>query len=141
LSDVSSTTLVVSDASVKNNIATSIAHICIRDKPITKILCHVLNVMSTEAELVTIRCSINQATSIDYISKIIIVIDSIYIYAAKKIFDLFFHPFQKYVVAILRELLSFFFYHSDNHIEFWIAQVTPIDTFTKLLTLKPNPLN
>jgi len=117
LSDDLSTTLIITDASVKNNIATSIAHIHIQDKPIMKTLYHALNVMSTEAELVTIRCDINHATSIDNISKIIVVIDSIH--AAKKIFDLSSHPFQKHVVSILKELCSFFYCHPENYIKFW----------------------
>jgi len=112
-----STALVVLDASVKNNVATSIAHIHIRDRPITKTLHHALNIMSTEAKLVAIRCSINQATNHDFISTIIIVMDSIHM--AKKIFDLSSHPFQKHAVSILKELCSFFSHHPNNHIEFW----------------------
>ena len=51
--------LVITDASIKNNIATSISHVHIYNKPITKTLHHTVNVTSTEAELFTIRCSIN----------------------------------------------------------------------------------
>ena len=87
----SSTALVILDASVKNNITTSIAHIHIRDRPITKTLYHTLNVISTKAKLVAIRCSINQAIDHNFISTIIIVMDSIHM--AKKIFDLSSHPF------------------------------------------------
>ena len=115
-----STALIICDANVKNNVATSIAHIHIRDRPITKTLHHALNITSTEAELVAIRCSINQATNHDFISTIIIVTDLIHI--AKKIFDPFSHPFQKHVVSILtilKKLCFFFFHHPDNHIEFW----------------------
>ena len=61
--------LIIMDASIKNNIATSISHICIRNKPITKTLHHVVNVMSTEAKLFAIRCSINQAINSTGISK------------------------------------------------------------------------
>ena len=111
------TALIVSDTSVKNNITTSIAHIYIRDRPITKTLHHTLNITSTEAELVTIRCSINQATNHDFISTIIVVTDSIH--TAKKIFDLFSHSFQKHMVSILKELCSFFSHHLDNYIKFW----------------------
>jgi len=116
LSDDLSTALIITDASVKNNITTSITHIHIQDKPIMKTLHHALNVMSTEAELVTIRCGINHATSIDNISKKIIVIDSIH--TAKKIFDPSFHPFQKHMVSILKELCSFFYCYLENHIKF-----------------------
>ena len=57
----SHTAIVVSDASIKNNIATSVLHIHIRDQPLVKIIHHVAFVTSTEAELFTIRCGINQA--------------------------------------------------------------------------------
>ena len=110
-------TLIVLDASVKNNVATSIAHIYIRDRPTTKTLCHALNVTSTEAKLITIRCNINQATNHDFISTIIIVMDSIH--AVRKIFDPSSHLFQKHMISILKELCSFFLYHLDNCIEFW----------------------
>jgi len=52
--DYTSTALIVLNASIKNNIAISITHIHIKNKPITKTLHHALNVMSTEAKLVTI---------------------------------------------------------------------------------------
>ena len=109
--------LVISDASIKNNVATYIAHIHIKDRPITKTLHYALNVTSTEAKLVVIRCGINQATNHDFISTIIIITDSIHI--AKKIFDLSSHPLQKHIVSILKELHSFFFCYPDNHIAFW----------------------
>jgi len=57
------------DASIKNNITTSISYVHIHNKPITKTLHHTVNVMSTEAELFAIRCSINQATNSASISK------------------------------------------------------------------------
>ena len=61
---------VITDTSVKNNIAISISHIHIHNKLITKTLHYVVYVMSTEAKLFAIRCSINQATSYNEISKI-----------------------------------------------------------------------
>ena len=51
--------LIITDASVKNNIATSISHIYIWNKPITKTLHHTVNITSTKAELFAIRCSVN----------------------------------------------------------------------------------
>ena len=101
-SNVLSSVLVVTDASIKNNIAMSIAHIYICDKPIIKTLYHTINVMSTEAELFAIRCSINQAAINCNISKIIIIMDSIHM--AQKIFDLSSYPFQKHLIAILKDL-------------------------------------
>ena len=85
-SSTPSNTLVIIDTSIKNNVATSISHIHIYNKPIVKTLHHTINVTSTEAELFAIRCGINQATNLNDISKIIIVTDSIH--AVRKIFDL-----------------------------------------------------
>ena len=51
--------LIIMNSSIKNNIATSISHVHIHNKPITKTLYHVVNVISTEAELFVIRYSIN----------------------------------------------------------------------------------
>ena len=73
--------LIITDTSIKNNVATSIAHIHIHDKPVVKTL-HAVNINSTEAELFAIRCGINQATNSTGISKIVVVTDSIH--AAKK---------------------------------------------------------
>ena len=55
----SSNSPVVTDASVKNNIATFISHMHTYNNPITKTLHHVVHVTSTEAELFAIRCGIN----------------------------------------------------------------------------------
>ena len=79
------------DASIKNNIATSISHIHIYNKPITKTLHYTLNIISTEVELFVIRYGINQATNNNNISKIIVVTDSIHM--VKKIFNLSTYPF------------------------------------------------
>ena len=136
------TALIILDASLKNNVTTSIAHIHIKNRPITKTLHHALNVISTEAKLVVIRYGINQATNHDLISIIIIITDSIYI--AKKIFDLSSHPLQKHMVSILKELYSFFFCHPDNHIEFWeclscskLYLYKAVDSKTKSFRLTP----
>ena len=92
-SNSSSFTLVITDASIKNNITTSISHVYICNKPITKTLYHTINVMSIEAELFAIRCGINQATNSSGISKIIIITNIIY--TARKIFDPLSYPFQR----------------------------------------------
>lgn len=83
--------LVVTDASIKNNIATSITHIHIHNKSVIKMLHHAINITSAEVELFAIRCSLNQAVNSQGISKIIVVTNSIH--AAKRIFDLQSHPF------------------------------------------------
>jgi len=96
------TALVVSDASIKHDIATLVSHIHMRDKPLINTVHHVVFVTSTEAELFTIRCGLNQACNEEEISKIIVVTDSIHV--AKKIFDTKSHPYQIYTNAILKEL-------------------------------------
>jgi len=53
LSD-SSTSLVISDVNIKNNVATSISHIHIHDKPVIRTLHCTMNVTSTEAKLLAI---------------------------------------------------------------------------------------
>ena len=111
------TALIITDASIKNDIATSILHIHIANRLLTKTVHHVLFVTSTEVELFAIGCGINQACSNEVVSKIIVVMDSNH--AARKIFDNSSYPFQCHSSAILSELQSFFTSNSDNSIEFW----------------------
>ena len=85
-SDSSSFVLIIMDTSIKNNIAIFIIYIYVYDKPITKTLHYTLNIISTEAKL---------------FSKIIVVMDSIYV--VKRIFNLFSHIFQKQSVSILKD--------------------------------------
>jgi len=112
-----SVTLVALDASIKNNVATSIVHIHMADKPLTKTIHHAVNVTSTEAELFAIRCGINQSSCFNNISKIIIITDSIH--TARKIFDPSSHPFQTMSATILSDLHDFFNRSDHNSIEFW----------------------
>ena len=70
--------LIVTNTSIKNDIATSIVHIHIYNKPVVETLHYMMNVTHTEAKLFTIRCGINQATNIQGISKIVVIIDLIY---------------------------------------------------------------
>ena len=72
---------------------------------------------STEAELFAIRYGINQACTINNVSKIVVVTDSIHV--AKRIFDCDAHPYQIHSATILNELWSFFSAHKSNSIEFW----------------------
>jgi len=97
------------DASVKNNVTSSIIYVYVHNKPIIKTLHHVSNIMSTEAKFFAIRCGINQATHLHSISKIIVVMNSIHV--AKKIFNPLSYPFQKHVVFILKDLREFFSHH------------------------------
>ena len=109
--------VVVSDASIKNQVATSIAHIHIHNSPLIKTIHHVINISFTEVELFTIRCGINQATYIPNISYIIIITDSIH--ATKRIFNSFSHSFQIHALLISSKLWDFFAKESNNSIEFW----------------------
>ena len=116
-SSLSHTALMISDASIKNDIATSISHVHIVNRFLTKTVHHASFVTSTEAELFAIRCGINQACSNDIVFKIIIVTDSIH--TAKKIFDSESHSYQLHTAAILCELWGFFNSNRNNSIEFW----------------------
>ena len=112
-----STAIVVTDTSIKNDIATSISHIYLVNHPLIKMVHHVAFVTSTEAELFTIRYSINQVCNKKNVSKIIIITDSIHV--ARKIFDNKFHSYQIHTMAILSELCCFFAISQENSIEFW----------------------
>jgi len=112
-----STAIVVMDASIKNDITTSISHVHLSNHSVTKTIYHVAFVTSTEAELFAIRYGISQVCIKENMSKIIVVTDSIH--AAKKIFDVSSHPYQSYIVAILSELHHFFAINQSNSIEFW----------------------
>ena len=82
----SKTVVIVSDASIKNQVVTSIAYIHIHGNPIIKTLHHAVNFIFTKAKLFAIRCGINQAIQLVNINHIIIIMNSIH--AAKQIFDL-----------------------------------------------------
>jgi len=70
-----------------------------------------------KAELVTIRCGINQFINIPGILKIIVITDSLHI--VRKIFNSLIHLYQKHTAAILYELRRFFPNNINNSIEFW----------------------
>jgi len=109
--------LIIMDASVKNDITTSISHTHVHNKPLIKMLHHVVHITSSEVKLFAIRCGINQASNLSDISKIIVVTN--FIHVAKRIFDSSTHLFQVHTAAILKELQSFFLHHQDNSIKFW----------------------
>ena len=92
--------------SIKNQVATLIAHIHVHDNPVIKTLYHIVNVTSTEAEIFTIRYSINQATQLANINHIVIIINLLH--ATEQIFDSLVYPYQIHSVIISRELSKFF---------------------------------
>ena len=116
-SSIPNTALVITDASIKKDIAMSVSHIHSTDRPLIKTIHHASFVTSSEAELFTIRCGINQVCSLNNVSKIVVVMDSIHM--AKKIFDPGSHPLQIHSIAILRNLQNFFTSNESNSIEFW----------------------
>ena len=97
-----SSALIVTDASIKDNIATSIAHVHQANSPLIKTVHHAVFVTSSEAELFAMRCSINQACNKDNVSKIVVITNSIH--SVKCIFDSSLHPLQLHSAAILSEL-------------------------------------
>jgi len=99
---LSSSALVVTNASIKNNIAILVAHVHQANFPLIKTVHHVVSITSSKAELFAVRCGINQACNKDNISKIIVITDSIH--SAKLIFDSLSHPLQSHSAAILNEL-------------------------------------
>jgi len=109
--------LIVTDAGIKNDVAMSIAHIYVHDKPIIKIIHHVVNITLSKVKIFAIRYGINQAINILEISKIVVIIDLIHI--AKRIFDLSIYLFQIHLVSIFKELRKFFLLNANNSIEFW----------------------
>jgi len=112
-----SSSIVVSDASIKNHVAISIVYIHSHNKPVIKTIHSVVNVTTTEAELFAIWCGINQAAGTTNINHIIIITDSLH--TARKIFNSLLHPYQIYSAAISWELRSFFLKNYNNHIKFW----------------------
>ena len=111
------TVVVVSNMSIKNQIATSIVYVHSFRNPIIKTLHHVVNVTTTETELFAIKCSINQAVQIININYIVIVTYSIH--TAHKIISSSVHPYQIQSSAISRKLREFFNKDLINSIKFW----------------------
>jgi len=77
--------VVIVDVSVKNNTITTVSYALSKYRDIIRIVHHVFNVMTTEAELFTIRSGINQACQISDVKKVHVITNSIY--TAKYIFD------------------------------------------------------
>ena len=77
--------IVVFNASIKNQVATSISYIHSFNKSIVKTLYRTINITTAKAELFAIRCGINQAVTNPHIKHIVVITDSLHI--ARKIFD------------------------------------------------------
>jgi len=84
--------IVVTNTSMKNQIAISIAHIHNNNNLVIKTIHHVVNIMSTETKLFAIIYGINQATHLSNMNQIVVITDSIH--ATKRIFNSSLHPYQ-----------------------------------------------
>ena len=69
---------VISDISIKNQVAASIMHVYLYNNLVKKTIHHIVKITTTEAKLFAIRCGINQAVQIPGINCIVIIIDSIH---------------------------------------------------------------
>ena len=116
LSDFTST-IIVSDTSIKNHVATSISYIYFFNKPVVKTIYRAINVTTTKAELFTIQCGINQAVAIFNINHIVVITD--FLHTARRIFNFSVYLYQIHSAAIFQELREFFFKDACNHIKFW----------------------
>ena len=108
--------IVISDVSIKNQVATSISHIHFFDKPVIKTLHSAINITTAKAKLFAIQCGINQVVANHNIKHIIVITNSLHI--TRRIFNSSTHPYQIYSTAISIELREFFSKDFQNHIEF-----------------------
>ena len=97
---------VVLDTSIKNQVATFIAHIHVHNNLVIKTLYHVINVTFIKVEFFAIRCSINQGIQMSNINHIIVITDLIH--TTKRIFDLSVYLFQIQSFTISKKLRKFF---------------------------------
>ena len=98
------TILIISDTSIKNNVATLILHIHSGQNILAKTIHYTINVTSTKVELFSIRCEINQAVQVPNAENIIIITDAIH--GARYIFDLSSHPYQLHSVTNFIQFVS-----------------------------------
>jgi len=83
--------IIVPDASIRNDIVMSIAHIYSYSNIVKKTLYYTANITSTKTELFAIKCRINQAIQVLDVSHIIIITNAIYV--AQHIFDSTIHSY------------------------------------------------
>ena len=109
--------LIITNVSLKNNIATMVSHTCRGQEIIAKMTHHTTNINSTKVELFAIICGINYADYLLDVNHIIVIIDAIS--ANRQIFDILIYPYQLHSIVILKDLNKFFNKNSNNIIEFW----------------------
>jgi len=111
------TIIVVSDTSIRNNIAISISHIHSYSNNIKKTIYHAVNITLTEAELFSIKCKINQAVQFLCTTYIIVITDTIY--SVQCVFDSIVYLYQLQSITIVKDLRTFFNKNLINSIKFW----------------------
>ena len=84
--------IIIINASIKNNVTSSIFHIHSFSSLLKKTLYHTVNIILVEIELFTIRYKINQTIQMQDVSYIIVIID--FIHTVEKIFDPSMHLHQ-----------------------------------------------
>ena len=107
---------IIVNTSIINNVITSESHIQRKQDIIAKIIHHITNINSIEAELFAIRYGINYSLQLQDISHIIVVTDAIP--TAKQIFDTLIHPYQLHSIVISKDFKVFFNKGYNNIIEF-----------------------
>lgn len=111
------TIFLITDTSIKNNVTTSMSHVCQGHNIINRSIYHIMNINSVEIELFSIRYRINQAMKQQDALKIIVVTNAIPI--AKCIFYSSIHLYQLHSIAILKSLRNFFKKNPNNLNSFW----------------------
>ena len=117
ISSNSNSVIVASDASIRNNVATSITHIHLYSNLIRKTIHHTVNIITTEAKLFAIRYGINQAIQILNTSHIIFITN--FIHLAQHIFDFSIYLYQQQSIVISKHFKAFFNKNSSDLIKFW----------------------
>jgi len=98
----SNTIIIISNASLKDNITILISYVHFHSEQVKKTIYHAVNITTTKAELFTMRYKINQAILIPNISHIVIITNIIYF--VWWIFDLSVHPFQVHSITVAKYL-------------------------------------
>ena len=96
--------IIISDTSIKNQVATFITYVHTYEFSVIKTIHYTINVISTEVELFAISYGLNQAIWLTNIEHIIIITD--FIQAAKNIFNSSIHLYQIQLVGISKEITS-----------------------------------
>ena len=126
--------IVILDASIKNSVAISIAHIHIHDSPVIKTIHYAVNITSTEVKIFTLWCSINQAIQQFDINYIIVITD--FIHAAKRILILCLTHIKLVQLLFLVNLESFSNTTTTIILNFGIVLVVAIGVSMLLLIKK-----